>query len=95
MTMQELANHVARIAKVRVPKLVLPRAFGLPAVAAMEAPARRSGKEPLVSYNAARFTSASPHFSSDKAKRELGFQVRPLEATLERAIRFFREAGMA
>ena len=37
VTFRELAQHVARIANVRVPKVVLPRALGLPAVAAMEA----------------------------------------------------------
>jgi dihydroflavonol-4-reductase len=95
VTFRDLARHVARIAKVRVPKVVLPRAIGLPAVAAMEASARRSGKEPLATYKEAWFTAAAPHFSSDKAKRELGFHVRPLDETLTRAIQYFRDAKMA
>lgn len=95
VTLRELAEHIARIGDVKVPKIALPRALGLSAAAAMEATARRTGKEPLVTYNEARFTSSAPHFSNDKAKRELGFQVRPLDETLKRAIEFFRASGMA
>lgn len=95
VTLRDLAERIGRIAGVRVPKIALPRAVGLPAAAAMEAVARRSGKEPLVTYKEARFTSASPHFSNDKARRELGFTVRPLDETLRRAIEYFRAQKMA
>ncbi len=95
VTLRDLAERIGRIANVRVPKIALPRALGLPAAAAMEAVARRSGKEPLVTYKEARFTAASPHFSNDKARRELGFRVRPLDETLTRAIEFFRAEKMA
>jgi len=94
VTLRDLAERIARIANVRVPKIALPTAIGLRAAAAMEAIARRRGKEPLVTYNEARFTSASPHFSNDKARRELGFRVRPLDETLARAIEFFRASQM-
>jgi dihydroflavonol-4-reductase len=94
VTLRDLAERIGRIANVRVPKISLPRAIGLGAAAAMEAAARRSGKEPLVTHNEARFTSAAPHFSNEKAKRELGFTVRPLDETLSRSIAYFKEAGM-
>jgi len=95
VTLRELAEHIARIANVKVPKIALPKAIGLRAAAVMEAGARRSGKEPLVTYKEAAFTSSSPHFSNEKAKRELGFKVRPLDETLSRAIAYFKENGMA
>ena len=79
----------------RLPKIALPKAIGLRAAAAMEAAARRTGKEPLVTYKEAVFTSSSPHFSNEKAKRELGFTVRPLDETLTRAITYFKENGIA
>src|SRR5206468_10435430 len=72
VTLRDLAERIGRIGGVRVPKIALPRAIGLRAAAAMEASARRSGKEPLVTYNEAKFTSAAPHFSNEKAQRELG-----------------------
>ncbi|HEY2367806.1 MAG TPA: hypothetical protein VGH87_15520, partial [Polyangiaceae bacterium] len=86
--------RIGRIANVRVPKIALPKAIGLRAAAMMEAGARRSGKEPLVTYKEAAFTSSSPHFSNEKAKRELGFTVRPLDETLARAVAYFKENGM-
>jgi len=95
VTLRELAEHIARIANVKVPKIALPKAIGLRAAAVMEAGARRSGKEPLVTYKEAAFTSSSPHFSNEKAKRELGFKIRPLDETLSRAIAYFKENGMA
>ncbi len=95
VTLRELAEHIGRIARVRVPKIALPRAVGLRAAAAMEAMAKRAGKEPLVTYKEAVFTSSSPHFSNDKAVRELGFRVRPLDESLSRAIDYFRTHKMA
>jgi dihydroflavonol-4-reductase len=95
VTLRDLAERIGRIGNVRVPKLALPKALGLSAAAAMEAAARRSGNEPLVTYKEARFTAESPHFSNEKAVRELGFRVRPLDETLARAIEYFRAHGMA
>jgi dihydroflavonol-4-reductase len=95
VTLRDLAERIGRIANVRVPKIALPKAIGLRAAAAMEAAARRTGNEPLVTYKEAAFTSSSPHFSNEKAKRELGFTVRPLDETLARSIAYFKESGMA
>lgn len=95
VTLRDLAKRIGRLANVRVPKIALPRALGGPTAAAIEAVARRTGKEPLVTYKEAVFTSASPHFPNDKAVRELGFRVRPLDETLARAIDWFRSSGMA
>jgi dihydroflavonol-4-reductase len=94
VTLRDLAARLGRLANVRVPTVVLPRAIGLPAAAVIEATARRTGKEPLVTYKEARFTSASPHFESDKARRELGFRARSLDETLSRAVEYFRSEGM-
>ena len=94
VTLRDLAERIGRIAGVRVPKITVPRAMGLPFAAAMEAASRRSGKEPLVTYKEARFTAEAPHFSNDKAIRELGFRVRPLDDSLGRAIDYFRAHAM-
>lgn len=95
VTLRDLAERIGRIANVKVPKIALPKALGLRAAAAMEAVARRSGKEPLVTYKEAVFTASAPHFSNEKAVRELGFRVRPLDETLARAIDYFRAEHMA
>ena len=62
----------------------------MPIAGLIESAARRTGKEPLVTAKEARFTAASPHFSNDKAVRELGLRIRPLDDTLRRAIDWFR-----
>ena len=95
LTLGEFAARIGKIGGVRIPKLTLPAALGLPAASMMEAAARRSGKEPLVTYKEARFTSLMPRFSNAKAVRELGFKTRPLDDTIARAIEFFRASGMA
>jgi dihydroflavonol-4-reductase len=94
-TLADFAARVGRIGGVRIPKLTLPAAVGLPAASAMEAMARRSGKEPLVTYKEARFTSLMPHFSNARAVQDLGLRTRPLDDTIARAIAFFREQNMA
>ncbi len=94
VTLRDLAERISRIAGVKVSKLSVPRMMGLPIAAAMESIARVRKQEPLVTANEARFTSASPHFSNDKAVRELGLRIRPLDETLARAIDYFRAARM-
>ena len=93
--MEPTPKRVGVIGGVRIPKLTLPAALGLSAASLMEASARRSGKEPLVTYKEARFTALLPRFSNAKAVRELGFVTRPLDDTIARAIEFFRSSGMA
>ncbi len=95
VTLVEFAQRIAKIAGVKIPRITLPAALGLPVASMMEAAAKRSGKEPLVTYKEARFTSAMPHFSNAKAVRELGLKTRPLDETLTRAIEFFRREKMA
>ncbi|HSQ67270.1 MAG TPA: NAD-dependent epimerase/dehydratase family protein [Polyangiaceae bacterium] len=95
LTLPDFAARIGRIGGVRIPKLTLPAALGLSAASLMEASARRSGKEPLVTYKEARFTALLPRFSNAKAVRELGFVTRPLDDTIARAIEFFRSSGMA
>ncbi len=94
VSLADLAERIGKIAGVRVPKMSVPKVMGLPIAAAMESIARRTGNEPLVTANEARFTAASPHFSNEKAKRELSLRIRPLDETLRRAIDYFRSSAM-
>jgi dihydroflavonol-4-reductase len=61
---------------------------------ASEAAARLFDFEPKLTYTMARdYVGAYVWVSSEKAERELGYTIRPLRATLARAIRFFLENG--
>ncbi|MBK7584259.1 MAG: NAD-dependent epimerase/dehydratase family protein [Myxococcales bacterium] len=75
---------------VRVPTSV---ARGL--VKAMEAAARRTGKEPLLSRNFFEYSTLPCFCTGKRAERELGATYRPLSETLHDAIAYFRERGLA
>ncbi|HEU4730392.1 MAG TPA: NAD-dependent epimerase/dehydratase family protein [Kofleriaceae bacterium] len=55
----------------------------------------RTGKEPVVNSTQIRYAYSDRfRFRSDKAARELGYQVSPLEPALRDAIAWFRAHGM-
>ena len=93
VTLADFAAHIGRIAGVKVPRMRIPAALGVPVASLIEGMSRRTGKEPLVTAKEARFTAASPHFPNGKALRELGLTIRPLDDTLRRAVDWFRYAG--
>ena len=55
--------------------------------------ARLTGREPFVTVDALKMARHRMFFSSEKAKRELGYTARPFEAALEDALNWFRENG--
>ncbi len=57
--------------------------------------ADRTGKEPVMTYKAARWASRNVWFDNTKARTELGLPVTPIEETVERSIRWFRANGYA
>jgi dihydroflavonol-4-reductase len=48
------------------------------------------GKKSIIDYNSALIMCEYWFYNSDKAKRELGWQVRPLEETLRDSVQWFR-----
>lgn len=70
-------------------------AFLLRAAAiAFETRSRFTGEEPRLTADNAKIAPLLMWYSSAKAERELGFTRRPLDETLERMVRVYREAGM-
>jgi len=55
--------------------------------------ARITGKEPFLTADALRMSRYHMFFSSDKAKRDLGYQARPYREGLKDALGWFRENG--
>lgn len=64
-------------------------------VRAMDAVARRTGKEPLIALPFFDYSLKPLYFSNAKSVRELGATYRPIDDTLRDAVRWFRERGMA
>ena len=56
---------------------------------------KRTGKEPLVNTTTVRYGYTDRFiFSSEKAKRELGYAPGPIEPAIAAALGWFRERGM-
>jgi dihydroflavonol-4-reductase len=71
----------------------LPAALLRGAAAVFEARSRFTGKEPRLTRDNAIIAPLLMWYSSARAERELGYRSRPLEATLERMARAYRDAG--
>lgn len=93
MTLREilgvLAEHLARPA----PRIRLPRTPLYPVAVVAELAGRAAGFEPPLTVDALRMTEHAMFYSSDKARRELGYAPRPGRAALTDAADWFRANG--
>jgi dihydroflavonol-4-reductase len=71
----------------------IPRGPLFPLAWAAEAVARVTGKEPFLTADALRMSRYRMFFSSEKAKRELGYTARPYREGLKDALAWFRDNG--
>jgi dihydroflavonol-4-reductase len=93
MTLIEILQTIAQISGRRPPRLRLPPNAILPFAYLSEIWARLTGGEPRISVDGVRLARKYMFFSIDKARRELGFDPRPVEEALRDAIGWFREHG--
>jgi dihydroflavonol-4-reductase len=94
MTYGDIMRRIAAAAGTRPPRLRIPRPaawlFGQ-----WGELLERLGKEPVVNATQIRYAYSDKfRFRSEKAARELGYQVSPLEPALRDAIAWFRAHGM-
>lgn len=94
MTYGEVMRRIAEVAGSRPPRLRIPRAaawlFGK-----WGDLVERTGREPVVNSTQIRYAYTDKfRFQSDKADRELGYQVSPLDPAIRDAIAWFRAHGM-
>jgi len=94
MTLREILTEIARLAGHRPPRVRLPRAVVLPVAYAAEAISRVTGQPGRITVEGVRMASKRMYFSSEKARRELGYAWRPPAAALEDAVAWFREQGL-
>jgi dihydroflavonol-4-reductase len=93
VSLQVMLGDIAFISGRRAPTLKLPRAPLFPIAYAAEAIARVTGKEPLLTADALRMSRYRMFFSSEKARRELGYTTRPYREGLRDAFAWFSENG--
>jgi len=94
MALRDILVHVATMVGRRPPRVRLPRLPLYPVAFAAEAIARIRGRgEPLVTVDGLRMSRKLMYFSSDRAKRELGYSPRPAAAAIRDAVAWFGEHG--
>ena len=93
LMLRELLGEIAGLAGRRAPRLRLPVAPLVPLAHAAEALARLRGREPFLTVDGLKMSRNRMFFSSDKARRELGYRPGPHMAGLQAALEWFgREA---
>ncbi len=89
----DLFALVAREAGRRPPRVRLPRQALYPLALGCEGWARLTGREPIVTRETLAMSRKKMFFSSDKARRELGYSPRPAAEAVRDAIAWFRAQG--
>lgn len=93
LSLRELLALVAEVAGRQPPRLRLPRRPLYPLAWADEVRARLTGREPRVTRDALRMARKKMYYSSEKARRELGYSARPVREAVVDAVGWFREQG--
>lgn len=90
----ELLTSVAEIVGRKPPRVELPRWPLYPLARMAEAAAVITKREPFVTVDGLNMSKYKMFFSSDRAKRELGYTARPYREALVDAVTWFRQAGV-
>jgi len=93
VALETMLGDIAFLSGRKPPTIKLPRAPLFPLAWAAEGFARVTGKEPFLTADALRMSRYRMFFSSEKARRELGYTARPYRQGLSDALSWFRENG--
>lgn len=93
MSLAEILAEVAQAVGRRPPRLRLPHAALFPVAFGAELGARLTGREPFVTLDGVRMSRKKMYFTSEKARRELGYTPRPARQAIGDAVSWFRANG--
>jgi dihydroflavonol-4-reductase len=93
LTLEQILGRLARISEGKVPRWRIPYPVAYAAGLASTGWANLTGKEPRAPLDAVKMAKVKMFVSSDKAKRELGFNPGPVDGALKRAVDWFRANG--
>lgn len=94
MSLRQILEEVARLTGRSPPGIRLPHDIVLPVAYLAEAVARMTGgREPIVTVDGVKLAKKFMYFTSDKARRELGYRARPAREAISDAIAWFRDNG--
>jgi dihydroflavonol-4-reductase len=95
LTMDEIWQMLAQITGRPMPAWRAPYALALAAGYFDEARCALRGGEPAVPLEGVRLARERMYADSTRARADLGYRPSPVEAALERAVTWYRQAGMA
>lgn len=93
LALAEFFQLLSEISGIRAPKIRLPYGVVLTFGLLGEIKGRLTGKEPLACLASVRTSKQPHHFTSEKARRELGFAPRPIRPSIEEEVEWFRAEG--
>jgi dihydroflavonol-4-reductase len=93
LTLEQILTRLAAISGGSAPRWRIPYAVAYAAGLASTGWANLTGQEPRAPIDAVRMARKKMFVSLDKAKRELGFNPRPVDGALKRAVDWFRNNG--
>ena len=91
MSLKEILTTIAELTDQKPPKIKLPHSVVMPIAYISEAWAKlTNGSEPRATVDGVRMSRKKMYFSSDKAKRELGYQYRSADKAIKDAVEWFK-----
>ena len=93
LTLEQILERLARISDGKVPRWRIPYPVAYAVGLASTGWANLTGQEPRAPLDAVRMAKVKMFVSSDKAKRDLGFNPRLVDGALKRAVDWFRANG--
>ena len=94
LALKEILGRVAILSGQQPPHIRMPYHVVLPLAWISEVIATMTGAtQPLIAVDGVRMTRKRMFFSSDKARRELGYNPRPAQAAIEDAVTWFKQHG--
>jgi dihydroflavonol-4-reductase len=96
LTLRQMFLRLSELSGLAAPRLQLPLLVALGFAYGAEAVARAiTHRPPRASVTEVRMARKKMFFDSNKARAELGYEAGPINDALTRAIKFFRESGLA
>src|SRR6202048_1591418 len=89
LTLKQLLDTLAKITGLRAPSLKIPHGLALGVADASTAFSRLLGREPGIPLEGVKIAQHKMFVDSSRAQRELVFRPAPVEAALERAVRWY------
>ena len=93
LTLEQILGRLAQVSGIKAPRWQIPYPVAYLAGVVSTGWANLSGHEPRAPIDAVKIARKKMFVSSEKAKRELGFNPGPANGALERAVNWFKANG--